>query len=156
MRFSVFFALVLLLFLNCNQLKTSLRQSTVLVKNDSDELNSLKNWYVKAPMQGNVPGISLNHWYDKKERKSKAKQIIVAVIDTQIDIKHEDLLGQIWINTKEIDNNGIDDDNNGYVDDVNGWNFVGTKSGGYIVWGNFEFVRIIREWNSRFKDKKEN
>ena len=156
MRFSVFIALASLLFLNCSQFKSSLKNSKDLIKNDSNELDSLKNWYVKAPLQGGVPGISLNQWYCKNQKKSYAKQIIVAVIDTQIDIKHEDLLGQIWTNTKEIENNGIDDDNNGYVDDVNGWNFVGTKSGGYIVWGNFEFVRIIREWNSRFKDKKEN
>jgi hypothetical protein len=42
-------------------------------------------------------------------------------------------------NTKEINNNGIDDDNNGYVD-VNGWNFVGTKVVVSYGW-NFEFVK---------------
>ena len=47
----------------------------------------------------------------------------VAVIDTGIDIAHEDLAENIWVNTGEIPNNGIDDDGNGKVDDVNGWNF---------------------------------
>ncbi|MDB9487329.1 S8 family peptidase [Dolichospermum circinale CS-537/01] len=49
--------------------------------------------------------------------------IIVAVIDTGVDYNHEDLKNNIWINTKEIAGNGIDDDGNGYIDDVRGWNF---------------------------------
>jgi subtilisin family serine protease len=49
--------------------------------------------------------------------------IIVAVLDTGIDYNHEDLNNNIWINTKEIAGNGIDDDGNGYIDDVRGWNF---------------------------------
>jgi len=50
--------------------------------------------------------------------------IIVAVLDTGVDYKHFDLADNIWTNTDEIPNNGIDDDNNGFVDDVNGWDFV--------------------------------
>jgi subtilisin family serine protease len=52
------------------------------------------------------------------------KKIIVAIIDTGIDIHHPVLKNNIWINPKEIPNNGIDDDKNGFVDDINGWNFV--------------------------------
>lgn len=48
---------------------------------------------------------------------------VVAVIDTGVDIRHEDLQGNIWTNPGEIPDNGIDDDLNGYVDDVNGWDF---------------------------------
>jgi subtilisin family serine protease len=51
-------------------------------------------------------------------------QVIVAVIDTGVDYTHEDLIENIWINQKEIPNNGIDDDHNGYVDDVIGWDFA--------------------------------
>lgn len=48
---------------------------------------------------------------------------VVAIIDTKYDLAEiED--GDLWVNTKEIPNNGIDDDKNGYIDDVNGWNFV--------------------------------
>jgi subtilisin family serine protease len=54
----------------------------------------------------------------------KASPVVVAVIDTGIDMFHPELLGAIWRNKKEIPNNGIDDDKNGYVDDVYGWNFV--------------------------------
>ena len=60
----------------------------------------------------------------------------------------------IWVNSNEIPNNKIDDDHNGYVDDVNGWNFIGTKSGNYTVWGNFEYTRFVREYTPIFKDKK--
>ena len=48
---------------------------------------------------------------------------IVAVIDTGTDLDHQDLVDNMWINTDEIANNGIDDDNNGFVDDRKGWDF---------------------------------
>ena len=53
-----------------------------------------------------------------------SKEIIVAVIDTGIDVNHKDLKANIWKNPKEIPGNKIDDDKNGYVDDITGWNFV--------------------------------
>lgn len=49
--------------------------------------------------------------------------VTVAVIDSGVDINHPDLVNNIWRNTREIPNNGIDDDGNGYIDDVYGWNF---------------------------------
>jgi len=52
------------------------------------------------------------------------KKIIVAIIDTGMDITHPALKDNLWINPKEIPNNGIDDDGNGFIDDINGWNFV--------------------------------
>ncbi|HEY9060073.1 MAG TPA: S8 family serine peptidase [Pseudobacteroides sp.] len=54
--------------------------------------------------------------------------IIVGVLDTGIDISHDDLSKNIYVNKKEIAGNGKDDDQNGYIDDVNGWNFV-SKNG---------------------------
>jgi subtilisin family serine protease len=49
--------------------------------------------------------------------------VTVAVIDSGVDINHADLRNNIWRNTREIANNGVDDDRNGYIDDVFGWNF---------------------------------
>lgn len=66
-----------------------------------------------------------------------SKETIVAVIDTGIDINHEDIKNNIWVNPGETGldkfgrnkaTNGYDDDNNGYVDDVNGWNFVSNNN----------------------------
>jgi hypothetical protein len=54
--------------------------------------------------------------------------IIVAVIDGGVDYTHEDLAANMWVNSGEIANNGIDDDHNGYVDDIHGWNHQ-TKDG---------------------------
>lgn len=62
-----------------------------------------------------------------------SKQVVIAVIDTGIDINHEDLRNNLWKNQGEVgldakgrnkENNGIDDDQNGFIDDVYGWNFV--------------------------------
>jgi subtilisin family serine protease len=49
---------------------------------------------------------------------------IVAVIDSGIDYSHPDLASNIWRNSSEIPNNGVDDDRNGYIDDVRGWDFA--------------------------------
>ena len=49
--------------------------------------------------------------------------VTVAVIDSGVDINHEDLRDNIWENTGEIYGDGIDNDGNGYVDDRYGWNF---------------------------------
>ncbi len=50
--------------------------------------------------------------------------VVVAVIDTGVDVAHPDLAANIYVNAGEIAGNGIDDDGNGYVDDVRGWDFA--------------------------------
>jgi len=56
--------------------------------------------------------------------KGGNEDIIIAILDTGVDINHPDLNKNIWVNSKEIKADGIDNDNNGYIDDVNGWDFV--------------------------------
>ncbi|MFT4005413.1 MAG: S8 family peptidase [Lacrimispora sp.] len=58
--------------------------------------------------------------YDQAQNK---RSVIVAIIDTGIDINHQELQNAIWTNPGEIDGDGIDNDGNGYVDDIHGWNF---------------------------------
>ncbi|MDX8390617.1 MAG: S8 family serine peptidase [Mariprofundaceae bacterium] len=50
--------------------------------------------------------------------------IIVALIDTGVDMLHPELSASIWLNAGEIPGNGLDDDNNGFIDDLNGWDFL--------------------------------
>lgn len=50
--------------------------------------------------------------------------VIVALIDSVVDIDHPDLKDNLWINPREIPNDGIDNDRNGLIDDVHGWNFA--------------------------------
>lgn len=66
-----------------------------------------------------------------------SRDIVVAVIDTGIDVNHEDLRANLWFNPGELgrdqkgrdkSKNGVDDDGNGFIDDVNGWNFVSNSS----------------------------
>jgi len=52
-----------------------------------------------------------------------SRDVVVAVLDTGVDVNHPDLKDNIWVNEDETPNNGVDDDNNGYIDDVSGWNF---------------------------------
>lgn len=72
-----------------------------------------------------LPGADINAapLYDAPpEEKTK---VVVAIIDTGVDLKHPDLQGQFWRNTDELPGNGLDDDHNGYVDDTLGFDISG-------------------------------
>lgn len=108
-----------------------------------------ENWYNKGKA-----GMETEKAY-KKLKKRKSETVIVAVIDSGVDIEHEDLKGKIWTNSKEIAGNGIDDDNNGYIDDIHGWNFLGNAKGENIDGANLEKTRIYRELGKKFAGKDE-
>ncbi len=104
--------------------------------------NIPQNWFLLDPQQDLVQGISVEHVYETLLKGKPSRTVVVAVIDSGIDIFHEDLKDVLWVNTKEIPGNGIDDDKNGYIDDIHGWNFIGGKNGNV----NEDTYELTREY----------
>ena len=102
-----------------------------------------ENWGHLDLVADTIPGMSVDKAYAEIIKGKKGKKVIVAVIDSGIDIDHEDLDDVIWTNKKEKPNNGIDDDKNGYVDDIHGWNFLGEAYDEQL-----EFVRLLASGNT--------
>ena len=58
------------------------------------------------------------------ESKATGEGVLVASLDNGINYQHPDLTSNVWVNTREIPQNGRDDDRNGYVDDLYGFDFT--------------------------------
>lgn len=86
-----------------------------------------KDWFLRDPETEKLQGTSTEKTYENLLKDKASKKIRVAVIDSGIDVDHEDLKDVIWTNPGEIAGNGVDDDKNGYIDDIHGWNFLGGK-----------------------------
>ena len=128
--------------------------------NNPSTTDESDHWHLKDYKRDSVPGISLDKLYDQLLKDRKGEEVIVAIIDTEIDINHEELKDFIWVNRDEIADNGIDEDNNGYVDDVNGWNFIGNSKGENLICSNYSFIRKLKElapiYEGKTKDQIEN
>ncbi len=142
LRLFIYFFLCLLATQSLASHNNSLFPDTVNIPND---------WFLKDPEADQVQGISVEKAYSTLLKGRPSKTVIVAVIDSGIDIEHEDLKDIIWINEDEIPGNGIDDDNNGYIDDIHGWNFIGGKDGNV----NEDTYEVTREY-ARLKPIYEN
>ncbi len=112
------------------------------------------DWFLRDPQQDSVQGLSVEKTYSTLLKDQPAREIIVAIVDSGIDIDHEDLKDIIWTNSKEIPANGIDDDKNGHIDDVHGWNFIGGKNGSVDA-DTYELTRQYISLNKKF-EKVEN
>ena len=112
--------------------------------------DQLKNWSAADLETDTIPGMSVDKAYAEIIKNNKPSPVIVAVIDSGVDIDHEDLKNVIWTNPKEIPGNGKDDDKNGYIDDIHGWNFLGDA-----VAENMEYVRIYNRFRSKYENKAE-
>ena len=106
------------------------------------------NWY-----NGKGFGLHTDLAYKKLLKDKESTTVVVAVIDSGIDIEHEDLQGKIWTNKAEIPDNGIDDDANGYIDDVHGWNFLGNPEGENLNDVQLEVTRLYQKYEKQFTGK---
>ncbi|WP_103069603.1 S8 family peptidase [Aquimarina sediminis] len=118
------------------------------LKNIDPTETQLKGWNSLDLVSDTIPGMSVNKAYNELLKNKKGQTVIVGVIDSGVDIEHEDLDGVIWTNQKEIKGNNKDDDNNGYVDDIHGWNFLGDSKD-----ENLEYVRIIKKLKPKYVGK---
>ncbi|WP_299798873.1 S8 family peptidase [uncultured Maribacter sp.] len=106
----------------------------------SDLTTSEKNnWGHLDLVTDTIPGMSVDKAYSEIIKNRKGTKTIVAVLDSGIDLNHEDLVNVLWTNTKEKAGNGIDDDGNGYIDDIHGYNFLGESYNEQL-----EYVRMLR------------
>ncbi|MCF6131414.1 S8 family peptidase [Flavobacterium wongokense] len=102
--------------------------------------SELKRWSHLDLEKDSIPGMSVDKAYAELLKNKKGTKVIVAVVDSGVDINQEDLKPFIWTNAKEIPNNGKDDDKNGFVDDVHGWNFLGNSNN-----ENLEMTRLLKK-----------
>ena len=90
----------------------------------------VNQWHYRndGRVQGSIAGSDINA-FEAWKITTGARNVVVAIIDGGIDIQHEDLIDNLWINEAELNGEeGVDDDGNGYVDDIYGYNFC-TNSG---------------------------
>jgi len=102
--------------------------------------NELNRWSHLDLAKDTIPGMSVDKAYAELLKGKKGVTVIVGIVDSGVDIEHDDLKSVVWTNKKEIAGNGIDDDKNGYIDDIHGWNFLGN-----ITKENVEYERIIKD-----------
>ncbi|MBU6155177.1 MAG: S8 family serine peptidase [Bdellovibrionales bacterium] len=100
-------------------------------------------WATRDPELDQIEGTSTDRVYRKFRIPKRGSPVIVAVIDSGIDISHPELREKLWTNEAELNGKpGIDDDGDGYIDDVYGWNFIGNKDGRNLNETNLELARV--------------
>ncbi|PSR52889.1 peptidase S8 [Adhaeribacter arboris] len=120
---------------------------------DSVALKAPHNWFNLDFTDNKVLGVSTEKAYERLQNRT-SRTVVVAIVDSGVDIKHEDLQGIIWVNPKEVAENGVDDDKNGYVDDINGWSFLGGKNGQNVKDDTYELTRQYARLRKEFENKK--
>ncbi len=120
--------------------KEAITAPLAIVKKAPVSENDLKRWSHLDLVKDTIPGMSVDKAYAELLQGKTGKKVIVGIVDSGVDIEHEDLKGMIWTNPKEIPGNGIDDDKNGFIDDIHGWNFLGDA-----VHENLEMTRIVKK-----------
>lgn len=141
--------LVALALTSCKTAQTSYLQdlSTLKPIETADQLparkstlseKDLQRWSHLDILKDTIPGMSVDRAYEEIIKDKVGKKVIVAVIDSGIEVDHADLKPQMWVNPKEVAGNTKDDDKNGYADDIHGWNFLGEANDEQL-----ELTRIV-------------
>ena len=120
--------------------------STVLAQTKAPD-----NWFNLDSQADGTNGVSTEKVYKEILKGKKSRTVVVAVLDGGVDLEHEDLKDIIWVNPREIPNNGIDDDKNGYIDDIHGWNFLGGKDGRNVNQESLEITRVYGKLKAQFE-----
>ena len=125
--------------------------STLQAQPVSPPRQAPRNWPYLDPARDSVAGISLDRAYELLKGRT-AQPVIVTVLDSGVDVDHEDLKDVIWTNPKEsvTPDDGKDDDKNGYTDDLHGWNFMGAKNGTTYEYDQEEVTQIYAMWRAKY------
>ena len=122
--------------------------------NGHTQIAAPRGWHLNDFKTSGNYGISLNEAYQfLLANNLKSRPVIVAILDDGIDTAHEDLQKILWVNSKEMPGNGIDDDGNGYADDLHGWNFLGNKDGRNVGANSSEWIRVYWRYKEKYEGK---
>jgi subtilisin family serine protease len=99
-------------------------------------------WWLLDPETDGVYGAAVDRAYrDALAGRTPGRTVVVAIIDSGVDVEHEDLRANLWNNPRET-RNGRDDDGDGLVDDILGWNFIGGPGGTHVDDDTYEVTRL--------------
>ncbi|MFO8098262.1 MAG: S8 family peptidase [Salinibacter sp.] len=118
---------------------------------DADVSSAPRDWFHSSRDDRNIPGLGTETAYETLLNDQRPRDTVtVAIIDSGVDIDHDDLEGEQWTNADEVPDNGEDDDDNGYVDDTRGWNFIGGPDGDDVDADTYELTRLYVDLRERF------
>ncbi len=115
-------------------------------------MNDANYWHFNQFAQDSVPGINAKNVSPEFPKSNNMDKIVIALIDSDVDINHKYLKNNLWYNKHEIADNHLDDDGNGYIDDKHGWNYLASGSTKLVRFANNTSIRYIREFKSKFQE----
>jgi subtilisin family serine protease len=110
-----------------------------------------RNWFHSDFAKTGIYGVGTDSALEFLESKGlKPTPVVVGVLDSGVEIDHEDLKNDIWTNPKEKPGNGKDDDKNGFVDDIHGWDFCAGANDQDYKEDSYEATRVVVQFTPMF------